>query len=117
MMLPKDATAADLSFQYLDKLFQAPVADGDLVSRVQVWSGGMCIAQTDLFAMNNVALRTGQEDNGQEKQNQLQVIWLVFLIIAVLAMLGFCVHKYRYVIQRFANSLRNHKRRTRRRRR
>ena len=116
-VLPKDATAADLSFQYLDKLFQAPVADGDLVSRVQVWSGGMCIAQTDLFAMNNVALRTGQEDNGQEKQNQSRVIWLVFLFIAVLAMLGFCVHKYRYVIQRFTKSFRNRKRRIRRRRR
>jgi len=82
-VLPKDATAANLSFQYLDKIFQAPVAAGDLVSRVQVWSDGMCIAQTDLFAMNNVALRAGEEDGVQDRENQSQVVWIVILIFVI----------------------------------
>jgi len=116
-VLPKDATAANLSFQYLDKIFQAPVAAGDLVSRVQVWSDGMCIAQTDLFAMNNVALRAGEEDGVQDRENQSQVVWIVILIFVILALLGFIIHKYRYLIQRFLKLPRKHKRRIRRRRR
>ena len=84
---------------------------------MQVWSDGMCIAQTDLFAMNNVALRAGEEDGVQDRENQSQVVWIVILIFVILALLGFIIHKYRYLIQRFLKLPRKHKRRIRRRRR
>ena len=116
-VLPKDATVADMSFQYLDKIINAPVHAGDVISRVQVWSGGMCIAQTDLYAMNNVAIRDLQDDARPESRNYLQVTLWIFLIFAVILALGFFVLRYKNRIQHFLMSTRKSKNKNRRRRR
>lgn len=55
-VLPDGYNASQLTFRYTDVpgSGQAPVSKGQKMSVVQVWYGNMCIAKTDLFAMNDV---------------------------------------------------------------
>lgn len=56
-VLPKGADESLLSWSFGPELnsLSAPVANGQVVSSLQVWYEGICIAQTDLVAMNNVS--------------------------------------------------------------
>ena len=48
----------ELTYQYSTKNgeIRAPIQQGESLSTVQVWCNGICIAQTDLYAMNSVAV-------------------------------------------------------------
>lgn len=48
----------DLTYQYSIKNgeIRAPIQQGENLATVQVWCNGICIAQTDLYAMNSVAV-------------------------------------------------------------
>lgn len=55
-VLPNNAQTSDLNFRYsedIGNLF-APIAAGDRVCTVEVWYMGLCLAETDLYAMNHV---------------------------------------------------------------
>ena len=55
-VLPDNAVTTDLNFRYsndISKLF-APIAVGDRVCTVEVWYMGLCLAETELYAMNQV---------------------------------------------------------------
>lgn len=47
---------APLTYHYnnLNPEIRAPIEQGEVLSTVEVWCNGMCIAQTDLYAMNAV---------------------------------------------------------------
>ena len=114
-VLPKDSAATDITFQFNDKTLKAPITKGDLISRVQVWSGGMCIAQTDLFAMNNVNVRNAQIDETQGSSSEYVFLW-IFVLLVLLGFAGFCVFKNQNRIRHFLMSVKSGKRRNRRRR-
>lgn len=55
-VLPNDAKTTDLTYRYpagsMD--LTAPIKKGDQISSVEVWYKTMCVAQSDLYAMNAV---------------------------------------------------------------
>ncbi len=55
-ILPENVSSADLSYRYedLQPQFSPPITSGQLLSHVQVWFGNICVAQGDLFALNDV---------------------------------------------------------------
>lgn len=55
-VLPEHMALSDLSFRYDygNTLLQAPITTGDLVCSVEVWYKDLCLAQTELYAMNDV---------------------------------------------------------------
>lgn len=69
-ILPKDASFQDLAFRYSDfyEVLKAPLKKGDLLSSVEIWYGNMCIAHTDLYAMNSV--RTIQEVEAEQEETE-----------------------------------------------
>lgn len=55
-ILPENITSSDLSYRYED-IYQEvlpPIASGQILSHVQVWYGNICVAQSDLFSLNDV---------------------------------------------------------------
>jgi len=56
VVLPDSLGSKDLSYRYADLNGTpvAPVTEGSIVSNVQVWYGNICVAQSDLYAMNAV---------------------------------------------------------------
>ena len=99
-VLPETATYGELSFRYDDTVLQAPIAKGEKVSSVQIWHGNMCVAQTDLFAMNNVATSGSVHSVQQDRKPGFAISWFAWIFVGVLciASFGFCTF---YLIKRF----------------
>lgn len=54
-VIPADAGKAQLEYRYVNEVpLSLPVQEGQRVSTLQIWCNNICIAQTDIFAMNNV---------------------------------------------------------------
>ncbi len=74
-VLPADCTTEQLDFRYTDtEALQLPIEKDALLSRLEIWHGGLCLAQADLYAMNQVAAVQQTQvsvqepaDNGQWK--------------------------------------------------
>lgn len=89
-VLPDTVTSADLSYRYVDNTggFTAPIEKGTHLSYLQIWYGNLCVAQAELLAMNDVAVKTapqqqqGTAGNGDSAWNTVLVV-LCVLIAAV----------------------------------
>lgn len=81
-VLPSDITLGQLSFQYQDipGCDKAPLQKGQNVAYLQVWYGSMCIAQTDVYAMNDVPKAFVKTAQLQEPKKDSSV-WVVLLIV------------------------------------
>ena len=98
-VLPETATFGELSFRYTDVALQAPISKGEKVSSVQVWHGNVCVAQTDLFAMNNVSMAGSIHSVEQDRENALSVGvvgWIFFgaVLAAVISFGAFYLIKH-----------------------
>ena len=79
-ILPEGITLPQLSFRFTDDVLQFPIVAGQKVSHVQIWHGNMCIAETDLFAMNGVESIIVQQPSDEQESNVFpwaSVIWTV----------------------------------------
>ena len=88
-VLPVGVTVADLSYRYEDEaaLSNLPIEAGQVLSNVQVWHGGYCIAQADLKAMNSVSQADNQQtDDAQKSTGSLMTVLIV--IVSVFAGIG-----------------------------
>mgnify|MGYP003305041532 CR=1 FL=1 len=88
-ILPEDTKLENLTYRYSDvtDAFQAPISAGDLLSNVQVWYGNVCIAQTGLVAMNNVAVASEKMDNGNSTADGNKTLLSVILWIGIVGVL------------------------------
>ena len=88
-VLPYNVTIADLSYRYPSSgmNFNAPIKKGDLISSVQVWYKNMCVAEADLYAMNDVDYF--QIDSPQQEiiqsGNGSTGVWVVFVALGAVA--------------------------------
>lgn len=88
-ILPSDITFDQLSFRYEDApgSTQAPIKKGQNLAALQVWYGSLCIAQTDVYAMNDVPVayvKKVEINEGNAAGNSW--IWIaVIVIIAIVA--------------------------------
>ena len=54
-VIPADAGKEQLEFRYVNEVpLSLPVKEGQRVSTLQIWCNNICIAQTEIFAMNSV---------------------------------------------------------------
>ncbi len=94
-VVPENTTIESLSFRYANEVpLEAPIKKGQKICSLQVWCGAVCIAETDLFAMNqvfhinDVFTDTGTRSDGPGFGKVL--IWTVGGIVTVI-LLGFAV--------------------------
>lgn len=86
-VVPENQETDPLTYRYneINGALVAPIEKDQRVATVEIWSGSVCIAQTDLFALNQVQVAYGQiEDRG----NGLR-FWHVALIV-VLSLIILC---------------------------
>lgn len=99
-VLPEAVSVNDLRYQYEDTgSLQAPLNSGDVISRVQVWYGNACVAQSDVVSKNDVpmissAQQTQQDDKGGAGKVVLTIFLVIVGIVAALSIILFAV---RYV--------------------
>ena len=81
-VLPSNITSAELVYQYTDTMdeFRVPIQKGEILSYVEVWYGGVRVAQAQLQAMNDVvAVSFDDPMKGSDQDNGW--IWIVLLIV------------------------------------
>lgn len=88
-VLPENVVEGNLVYQYSDDFteLEAPIEKGQKLSNVQVWYNGICLAQSDLYAMNSVSVLQPmivQSGQGSSVSAFLPVIGYGLLILAAL---------------------------------
>lgn len=98
-VLPIGADADQLTWSFGAELnsLSAPVRAGEVLSKLQVWYGGICVAQTELVAMNRVdvyqAYTQPQQDDSVELEESHGKIFaivigvLMGLVVLILVLL------------------------------
>ena len=75
----------------------APVEKGQRVSTLQIWSGNVCVSQTELYAMNSVKVAdslSSQKDSGKGRMVGLQIVLYIFggiflfILLAIVMLYG-----------------------------
>lgn len=120
--LPKDTGADQLSWRYsLDATLTAPVTAGQRIGTVQVWYGGVCVAQSDMVAMNSSRLQTETQQSGtsgtrkDSDGSMLSFLKVLGIIFAVMAVLFGLFYVYNLIRRAIVRSRRKKRRRSRRR--
>lgn len=104
-VLPQNIQQEDLSYKYtMDSAsLQAPITKGDRLAEVQVWHDNLCVAQSELYAMNDVSVeQVAVAEPVEEKQESggfpkvLTVIGIVLAVIVGALLLLRLARKVRY---------------------
>lgn len=84
-VLPEGVSLNQLSFRYVnsDTELEAPIQKGDVICGVEVWFGGLCIAYTDLYALNGVT--EAYELVVGRAQNPVSWWGVILIVLAVVA--------------------------------
>ncbi len=88
-ILPSDVSLEHLTFTYenISGDIQAPIIKGQKIASLQVWYDSLCVAQTEVYAMNNVDVMHTKA--GTLLPDEDGVSWLaVVLIILAVAVVG-----------------------------
>ena len=92
-VVPASTDALGLSYRFSDEIeLTAPIEKGQKISNVQVWCGGVCIAQTELFALNTVSVLN--PDSGNDilpGTNDMRWILYGLGIIIGVVLIGFII--------------------------
>ena len=115
-VLPSDARITDLTYRYPPNSadLKAPIKKGDTVSTVEVWYKTICVAQTELFAMNDVnaeqqpSLPAEQEVQDSNPTALWVVIGIVGGVLVLLVIVRFL--RYRAAAKRSRRNRRNRRR-------
>jgi D-alanyl-D-alanine carboxypeptidase (penicillin-binding protein 5/6) len=85
-VLPEGVSVTNLSFKYGQgtEQVQAPVSAGQVITDLQIWYGGFCIAQTELTAMNAVRQLSAQQPEDLDRDGSWVVTALIVLACVVL---------------------------------
>lgn len=85
-VLPANASTADLTYRYPtgSSNLNAPIKKGDLVSSVEVWYKTNCVAQAELYAMNDVDVQQTaiSSDAAPENDGGSSFLWVFLGIVA-----------------------------------
>lgn len=121
-VLPLEISAANLIFKYEDTPAQieAPVTVGQVLSNVQVWYNGFCVAQTALVAKNDVRFVSPQtvneEDTSGDDISETPFVIIISVVAGVVGLL-LLIRGVRYLRLIFSkkrgNQIRQDRRRSR----
>lgn len=118
--LPSSVGTGDLSWRYtLDNTLTAPITAGERIGTVQVWYGNVCIAQSDMVAMNSSKLKTAAQTTDTTKKDtdgsMLAFLKTLGIIFAALVILFGLYYLYNLIRRSIIRRRRNKRRRSRRR--
>lgn len=94
------ATDNGLVYRYADEVgLSAPIQKGQTLASLQIWQGAVCVAQTEVYAMNNVAVAgtVFEEDNG--KSITLGTGKVILLVIGGIVALVLCAFGVLYIVR------------------
>lgn len=95
-VIPENVTMDDLTFQYANGGFNAPIQKGDSLTTVQVWYGNMCLAQAELVALNNVENINDLHNYGPPAEKKdFSILWIILLIILAVCVVTFLILRFR----------------------
>lgn len=82
-VLPQGLSADDLTFVYeeIPNSFNAPISKGQLMAHLQVWYESYCVAQTDIYAMNDVSNYAPIVIEHSEKTQSTSIISIILRIL------------------------------------
>ena len=81
-ILPEDATIDNLSFQFRDIHYRAPIEKGEKVSVLEVWHQNMCVAKVDVLAMNSVSVKQVEStDTATDNAGAFSVVLIIILVL------------------------------------
>ncbi len=120
-VLPQEVQAADIvhRYQQLPEGMSAPITKGSNIASVQLWYGSVCVAQTDLVAMNDVAV--APELNAQISEDVIDtglplgvtiLLWIVGVIVAIILVLRASAMVKRYFMMKHIKHRRRERRRS-----
>lgn len=122
-VLPEDADASKLTYQYSDiqGTFRVPVEKESKMSSVQIWYNNICVAQADLYAMNSVkeaASMTVQDPQPVRKSTDWHTVLLVIgiivaVVVVLLLILRIIARVRRAAIRKRSRNYRRNRRRSR----
>lgn len=118
-ILPSQMLTEDLSYRYTDvtTALQAPITTGQVLSSVEVWYNGTCVARSDLMAMNDVraleAVAETEEETKAKSSNNALTVLLIIVVTCLAVILSMRV--YRIIRQNAAKNKDKRYRRNRRR--
>lgn len=93
-LLPANAEQKDLTYRLVraSSALTAPIQAGDIVDVVQVWYGNVCVAQTDLVALNTssvaVAPTVEFDANSAGKLDMKGVVKILAVLGAIVLVIG-----------------------------
>ena len=117
-LISSDATQARLTYRYSHsgQDFKAPIKKDEYLSTVEIWSDGICVAMTDLYAMNDVdavpAIQDSTQQKGEGSGGIGQIIVTVLVAIAVVILLFAIYRRVRKLLMKMRRQRyrENHKR-------
>ena len=85
-VLPDKITSADLKFQYkyYNEALQAPLEKDTPIASLQVWYNSLCIAETELYALNAVGIYTPLPPDPVLEEDGF-VLPILLIVIAIVA--------------------------------
>lgn len=110
-VLPSGLTLEQLSFRYQEVpgANEAPITAGENMAVLQVWHGDICIAQTDVYAANDVAVAQVKAGNYIKTGNAAGIVIIIVILVVLLLAVGAVV--LRIVVRRKKPKNRGKKRR------
>lgn len=122
-VLPIGADESELTWSFGSELnsLSAPVQAGDVLSTLQVWYNGICVAQTELVAMNGAAVyqpyTEPQKDQPVEQEESYgKIISIIGGVLAGLAVLVLVIWVVARILRIMARKAQTRRRRRNRRR-
>lgn len=96
-VLPEALTMNQLSFRYtnMDTAIVAPVEKDTKQGSVEIWHGGYCVAQADLYAMNDVHKARPLLVSQEEEDSVWVTVFVIVLSASVVAGIVFVLLRYR----------------------
>lgn len=81
-VIPENAGYGELTYRYINEIgLSAPIEKGQTLSTLQVWCGAVCLAQTEVYAMNAVAVAGSVfEDAGRTRADFSFLTVLLYLL-------------------------------------
>ncbi len=120
-VIPADAGRERLEFRYVNEVpLSLPVKEGQRVSTLQIWCNNICIAQTDIFAMNSVIAKDQVfADAGKQSGNLSAFFGVVLKVLGAILLMGLLAAAVFYLsrLNQIAKQKRQHRRHSRYRRR
>lgn len=91
-VLPANVTNDDLSFRYVmaNDALQAPINQNQPMGKLQIWYQSVCVAQTDVYAMNKVPMAF-QKQLTIDTSRQGLPWWAIVLIVLIALIATFIV--------------------------